>query len=352
MESARQYAAERMDTYSSSRWGSFGTISEFAASMLGTSESEVSDGGQDTSDKSGGQTSLQDSADAIRARYEAMKANLADTDRTASDMYMEIKAKCLNFLINLLFGIKRYEDDDISGISGLTGLSSTTEGGEYSEYHYYAEAESTTFSTEGTVITEDGRQIGFGVNVSMSREFVKESRIDVQYGTPQYCDPLVIQMSGNVGEVSDQTFSFDLDCDGVEEKINRLVNGSGFLAVDKNDDGLINNGSELFGAKSGNGFADLEQYEADGNGWIDENDDIFSRLKIWTKDQSGNDMLIDLKNSGVGAICLKNSKTDFSVNNVVNNETQAKVRRTGFYLNENGTAGTIQQFDLVKHAYA
>ena len=38
----------------------------------------------------------------------------------------------------------------------------------------------------------------------------------------------------------------------------------------------------------------------DGNGWIDEKDEIFNRLRIWTKDESGNDKLVALGVAGIG----------------------------------------------------
>ena len=37
---------------------------------------------------------------------------------------------------------------------------------------------------------------------------------------------------------------------------------------------------KLFGTSSGDGFKDLAEYDEDGNGWIDENDSIFNRLKV------------------------------------------------------------------------
>ena len=40
---------------------------------------------------------------------------------------------------------------------------------------------------------------------------------------------------------------------------------------------------------TGDGFKDLAMYDEDGNGWIDENDEIFSKLLIWSKDENGND---------------------------------------------------------------
>ena len=70
-----------------------------------------------------------------------------------------------------------------------------------------------------------------------------EEEIDFEQLT--LCDPLVINLEGNVAQVSDQTFFFDIDCDGVEDEISKLISGSGFLALDQNGDGIINDGSEL-----------------------------------------------------------------------------------------------------------
>lgn len=171
------------------------------------------------------------------------------------------------------------------------------------------EQEDTSFSTVGSVRTKDGREINFNVNVNMSRrceEYYKE-QLNVAEFTLH--DPLVINLDTDVAEVSDQTFYFDLDADGKEEEIS-VLNGSGYLALDKNGDGTINDGSELFGTRNGDGFTDLAQYDEDGNGWIDENDSIWSKLKIWCKDENGNDVLYKLSDKGVGAICLQNVSTD------------------------------------------
>lgn len=48
--------------------------------------------------------------------------------------------------------------------------------------------------------------------------------------------------------MTSQRFKFDLNADGQNEDINFATNGSGYLALDRNGDGRINNGSELFGA--------------------------------------------------------------------------------------------------------
>ena len=211
---------------------------------------------------------------------------------------------------------------------------------------FKSESESTTFASNGIVQTADGRNIDFNIEVSMSRAFMQEiNMLEVK----EYIktDPLMINLDTNIGSVNDQKFFFDLDTDGNEEEISFAGKGSGFLALDKNGDGKINDGSELFGTSSGDGFKDLATYDEDENGWIDENDSIFSKLKVWTKDEYGNDYLIDLKEADVGAIYLRNADTQFSLKNDVN-KLNAEIKKTGIYLREStGEVGTLNHVDLV-----
>lgn len=215
-----------------------------------------------------------------------------------------------------------------------------------STHHYYEEKESTSFYTSGTVKTADGRTIDFDIEAEMSRRFSEHTTVQIDYGAVQLMDPLVINLNGGTAEVSDQKFYFDIDCDGKLDNISLLEQGCGFLALDRNGDGKINDGSELFGTKSGNGFADLAVFDMDGNGWIDENDEIFNHLRIWTKDAAGNDKLVALGVAGVGAIYLGHVASQFSLNSEKDNSTNAVVRESGLFLHENGQAGVIQQVDL------
>lgn len=210
---------------------------------------------------------------------------------------------------------------------------------------FAVETEATTFASVGMAQTSDGRSISFNVEVSMSRAFM--SQIDM-LEVKDYIktDPLMINLDTNAASVSDQKFFFDLDSDGSKEEISFAGKGSGFLALDQNGDGKINDGSELFGTKSGDGFNDLSAYDEDGNGWIDENDSVFSKLKVWTKDENGNDRLLDLKEADVGAIYLGNADTQFSLKDEQNN-LNAEIRKTGIYLKEStGFVGTLNHIDL------
>lgn len=209
------------------------------------------------------------------------------------------------------------------------------------------ESEETSFSTVGKVCTADGREIDFNINVEMSRTVQERYMESLQLGFVM-CDPLVINLDTDIASLSDQTFYFDIDADGELDEISQLGAGSGYLALDKNGDGRINDGSELFGTASGNGFADLAKYDEDGNGWIDENDAIWEKLKIWCKDENGNDVLYRLADKGVGAICLQNVSTDFTLKGSAG-QTQGAIRNSGLFLYENGGAGTVQHVDVAKY---
>jgi hypothetical protein len=216
---------------------------------------------------------------------------------------------------------------------------------EYDYYESHYESESTSFSAQGVVRTADGREISISVNMNMSREFYSEQRLSLRAGDALK-DPLVVNFSGQAAELTERNFSFDLDVDGSSDQIAFVGPGSGFLALDKNGNGRIDDGSELFGPQSGDGFADLADHDADGNNWIDENDGIYDRLRIWTKDSSGNDQLVGLGQRGVGAIYLGHIDTPFLLKDAAN-ETLGAVRDSGVFLEEDGGVGTIQQLDLV-----
>ena len=155
----------------------------------------------------------------------------------------------------------------------------------------------------------------------------------------------MINFGGAGVELADTQFAFDLDVDGQQEKIAFVAGGSGFLALDKNSDGQINDGSELFGTRSGDGFADLAKFDQDGNQWIDENDAVYRQLRVWQRDASGQDNLTSLAQSGVGALYLGRVASPFSVNTAAN-QTLGQVRSSGVFLYESGRAGSLQQVDL------
>lgn len=212
------------------------------------------------------------------------------------------------------------------------------------EFHY--EHESLDFAAEGIVKTADGKEITFSIQLQMSREYASAETFSLRAGdAARKIDPLVMNFDGAAAELSNMKFSFDLDANGEEEQVSFVSPGSGFLALDVNNDGVINDGSELFGPKTGNGFAELAAYDEDGNNWIDENDFIYDRLSIWTKDSQGIDHLVGLQQSSVGAVYLSAVNSPFDLRDETNT-LHGQVKKSGIYLEEDGTAKSIQQIDL------
>lgn len=213
---------------------------------------------------------------------------------------------------------------------------------EYSES--YHEKEMMSFSSTGSVKTEDGQTIDISVSLNMTREFYTSQSLNIRQGDALK-DPLVINFGGTAAQLTQRDFYFDIDADGEKDQISFVTPDSGFLALDKNGDQEINDGSELFGALTGDGFGELSVHDTDQNGWIDENDPIYDKLRIWVR-EGGESKLAALGQVGVGAIYLGHIETPFTIKDE-QNQMQGQVRSTGTFLHEDGKAGTIQQIDLV-----
>ena len=121
-------------------------------------------------------------------------------------------------------------------------------------------------------------------------------------------DPLVLSLDGKIAGLTDARVNFDIDQDGKADSLPGLREGSGFVALDRNGNGTIDDGGELFGARSGNGFGELATLDEDGNGVLDERDSQFSALQFWQPEQSP----IALVELGIGAILLQPLDTPFN----------------------------------------
>lgn len=202
--------------------------------------------------------------------------------------------------------------------------------------------EQADFAAKGQVRTQDGRQIYFDLHSSLSRETSSESDSSGTFRLEKLKDPLAVNLDGKNIQLTEERTGFDLAGDGHLAQIPKLASGSGFLALDANGNGKVDSGLELFGTQSGNGFADLASWDTDRNGWIDENDSVYSQLSIWRMDGQP---LESLKQNGIGAIYLGNVATGFSH---VDQKGQllGQLRSSGVFLKEDGTAGLMQQIDL------
>ncbi|AOZ49513.1 hypothetical protein [Chromobacterium vaccinii] len=211
----------------------------------------------------------------------------------------------------------------------------------------YQQQQQLSFTANGQITTQDGRQLQFSLNMQMQSSYQYHSSQSYQSGGKKSCDPLMVNLGGAAGSLDGASVSFDLQNNGQMVNLPFSSQG-GWLALDKNGDGKINDGSELFGPQSGNGFADLAKLDSNHDGVIDESDPAFAQLKIWAgRGSDGKDQLSSLKDAGIGAILLPSVDAPLTMRaNSSDADPQAQMRRAGVFVKEDGQAGMISQLDI------
>jgi len=161
-------------------------------------------------------------------------------------------------------------------------------------------------------------------------------------------DPLVLDLDGDGIETVAATGAilFDHDGDGVRGGTGWIASDDGLLVLDRNGNGVIDNGGELFGAdtvlsdgrKATSGFEALADLDSNEDGFFDAEDAQFANVRVWRDlnqdgvSQAGE--LFTLNQLGVAAIDLTPATTvdlDLGNGNVVDNR--------GTFTRTDGTTG-------------
>lgn len=212
--------------------------------------------------------------------------------------------------------------------------------------HTRYESEQVEFRAAGRLTTADGRTIDLELQSRVSREYLEHSHTRMTFGEAPKKDPLVLNLDGLPATLEDAQIEFDLDADGKLDRFHILGGGSAYLAWDRNADRIVNDGSELFGPRTGNGFTELAVHDDDGNGWIDEGDAIWTQLRLWHPATEGAGTTTALSAAEIGAIYLGHVGTPFTLTPGSTEQARGEVRATGLFLHEDGTPSTVQQLDL------
>ena len=176
--------------------------------------------------------------------------------------------------------------------------------------------------------------------ISGNGKIIDDDKDDKQ--DPEDIDPIIIDLNKNgiTSTKLNNTTYFDHDNNNFKEASSWIDKGDAFLALDKNSNGLIDNGNELFGNhtisntrfkytnnKATNGFEALKAYDLNDDNVIDSKDEIYDKLLLW-KDSNQNAItdkgeLIKLKDSGIVSIDLnyKNINTDEKGNTIKQSST-------------------------------
>jgi len=208
-----------------------------------------------------------------------------------------------------------------------------------------SESEKMNFKASGVVKSSDGREVEFDLNLHMSREKYEYKSIDIS-ASQALIDPIVIQTDHIPPGLSDKKIQFDLDLDGTLDEMSVPRAGSGFLVFDRNENGKIDDGSELFGPSTGHGFSELKTLDSDGNGWLDENDLTFENLQIWSMNETGEMELTGLIEADVGAIYLSSVSTEFQLSDS-SFEQNGQLKESSIYMKESGGVSSIHEVDIL-----
>jgi hypothetical protein len=133
--------------------------------------------------------------------------------------------------------------------------------------------------------------------------------------------PLILDLNGDGVQTLSYTagVQFDLLANGRSVDTGWVSSSDGLLVLDRNHDGAITNGSELFGtattlangSKAPNGYAALRETDSNGDGVINSQDSIYADLRVWVDansdgiSQTGE--LKSLASAGVASISLQDT---------------------------------------------
>lgn len=147
-------------------------------------------------------------------------------------------------------------------------------------------------SSSGSITINNFSDGDLGINLSEADTIDKKEITKEVFLEEDFCSPLVLDLNGNGNSstrLNESSVYFDMDGDGFKERTAWVENGDGLLVLDKNSNGIIDNGSELFGnftaLADGNsaddGFSALLQHDENRDGKIDQNDAIYNQLNVW-----------------------------------------------------------------------
>jgi len=149
-------------------------------------------------------------------------------------------------------------------------------------------------------------------------DYANKVRRNVQEGSRRI-DPLVIDLDGDgikLVNINQSNAMFDLTGSGFANKTGWISSGDAFLVWDKNNNGRIDDISEMFGSGNQSGFKALALYDTNRDGKIDAFDDVFKNLKLW-QDRNGDGRtdegeLLSLRDVGIKAINLNTIQTNIN----------------------------------------
>ncbi|MGP9832990.1 hypothetical protein [Marinobacter sp. NSM] len=214
-------------------------------------------------------------------------------------------------------------------------------------YMFYSASESRSFASTGSITLQNGETIDFTLSLRQSQSRTYEYSELIQIQERPLTDPLVINFGASTARLTDTLFEFDMNGDGQTSQFASLGAGSGYLVFDRNGNGKVDDGSELFGPQTGSGFSELAKFDDDGNRWIDANDEVFKSLSVWVQTADGGQALRSLDEVGVQALYVGSVEDQFTLTNP-QGVPLGQIKASGIYLTTGGEVRTLEELDLAE----
>ncbi|ECW1082974.1 hypothetical protein F3U23_21010 [Salmonella enterica] len=167
-------------------------------------------------------------------------------------------------------------------------------------------------------------------------------------------DPIIIDLNGDGVKTISKSAGLVFDHDGnlFAENTGWVSPEDGLLVLDKNHDGKIGSGNELFGSntilnngqKAQNGYEALREYDENHDGMIDKNDSIWSQLKVW-QDKNSNASVDDGELLSMEQLKITGVKLNYQNINNTDSEGNAHLQQ-GDVIYEDGHIGTAEDIGL------
>lgn len=207
---------------------------------------------------------------------------------------------------------------------------------------------SSNLTINGKLTIIDYRKNGdLGITLEVEQEEVPPP--EPPPASPPFKDPLSLDLDGD-GQVNTLPrragVYFDLDNSGFAEQTAWLAPGDGFLVLDRNNNGHIDGGAELFGSETTlnngkvaeNGFEALAEWDSNADGKITAEDAIYHRLRIW-QDKNSNGVVNSGELNTLQAHGIAEIHLDYQ--NGFWDENDIRHREIGHFTRADGTPGDI-----------
>ncbi len=155
------------------------------------------------------------------------------------------------------------------------------------------------------------------IQMEFEFSFSFSGEISVTQGEIQQSDPIMFDLDGDGFELTNHANGARFDIQGNGEAVNTafVTGGDAFLAIDRNKDGQINSGLELFGDQHGaaNGYEELRKLDSNNDGVLNSQDDAFDDLLLFRDNGNGiteQGELLTLADMGITEISLDYANID------------------------------------------